>query len=228
MNTSRIIEAAVKVAKTSEARSRIESIEWAPGYAEPGYDQPRRGGIFFSNWNDVTHHEGRERGTMGRLAAALETYGAAIEWEDEWSRCVQCGRAVRTSPDSYGWQPAYFMTDDGEVCHVCVSEDPADYLRELEGNDRRAWTLDIDPADHGYRLLEGGFESGFHPGQNDDPREIANGLRERGIDRFVFRLNDSGQFDARFSVYVPRSSVVYYLDHASRSQARVAAQGARA
>lgn len=205
MNTQRIIEAAAKVAKTSEARNRIECIEWASGYAEPGYAEPRRGGVFFSNWNDVTHYDGHahkvDDGTMGRLATALEAYGAAIEWEDEWSRCANCGKAIRTSADSYVWQPAY--SEGGEVCHVCVTEDPADYLHELEGSDTRAWTLDIDPAEHGYKLLEDGFESGLHPGQNDDPRKIAAELRERGIDNFVFRLDAVGQFDATFSVYVP-------------------------
>jgi hypothetical protein len=207
MNPQRIIDAALKCAKTDNARNSIENIEWAPAYSEPGYQAPKRGGIYFANWNDETRYEGNEfivdDRTMGRLASVLERYGADIQWRDEWSRCAECGNAIRTSPDSYGWQPAYFMTEDGEVCHKCVAADPEEYLRELEGSDTRAWTLDIDPADHGYTLLEDGFESGFHPGQDDDPREIAAGLRERGIDNFVFRVDSVGQFDASFSVYIP-------------------------
>ena len=199
----------MKCAKTPQARANIENIEWAPAYSEPGYSDPRRGGIYFADWNDVTSYDSGngkrtvEDGTMGRLANALERYGADIQWCDEWHNCYQCGNAIRTQPDSYGWQPAYFMTEDGEVCHNCVAEDPAAYLADLEGNADRCWTLGIDPADHGYKLLEGDFENGFHPGQNDDPREIAKRLRENGIDRFVFRLDDVGQFDARFSVYAP-------------------------
>lgn len=207
MNAQRIINAALHVAKHPRTRSEIENMEWAPAYSEPGYTDPKRGGIYFANWNDISCYENGKReildDTMGRLAGALEKYGAEIEWSDKWQTCCQCGNAIRTNPDSYGWQPAYFMTEDGEVCHNCVAEDPAAYLADLEGSDTKCWTLDIDPADHGYKLLEEGFENGLHPGQNDDPREIAKRLREQGIDRFVFRLNDVGQFDARFSVYAP-------------------------
>jgi hypothetical protein len=188
--------------------SEIEYIQWSPGYAEPGYQTPANGaGVYRANWNGLSEWDGRERksidDTMPRLSAILEHIGAGIEWGDEWSDCYQCGKLVRTSPDSYGWQPSYIRTEDGEVCHECVSKDPEAYLLELEGDADRAWTLDIDPADHGYTLLEEGFENGFHPGQNDDPREIAGRLRARGIDNFVFRLDSVGQFDASFSVYVP-------------------------
>jgi hypothetical protein len=73
----------------------------------------------------------------------------------------------------------------------------------LEGNPRRANTIDaIDPAEHGYSLFQGEFESGFHRGQDADPTRIAAALRKRGIERFLFQIDDKGQFDTRFSVWV--------------------------
>lgn len=208
MNVNRIIEAAKASTTNRETLNRLEDMRWAPGYAEPGYSEPKRGGVWFANWNDIASYDPKSNtyevhdGTMGRLASALERYGASIEWEDEWSTCDQCGKAVRTSPDSYSWQPSYFMGDCEIICHECIAEDPEMYLEEFEGKGETAWTLDIDPADHGYTLLEGGFENGMHPGQNDSPEEIADRLRARGITRFLFRLDSVGQFDARFSVYV--------------------------
>jgi hypothetical protein len=188
----RIIKAAKRRTTNREALNRLEDMEWAPAYAEPGYTQPKRGGIYFANWNDIDIYEDGKRrldGTMSWLAERLERYGAAIEWSDEWRRCALCGKAVRTSPDSYSWQPSYFMDDDeGEICLECVTEDPAPYMEALEGQTGRAWTLDIDPAEHGYRLLEGEFEAGLHPGQDDKPEEIAARLQAQGIERFLFRV----------------------------------------
>lgn len=205
MNTQRIIEAAKHSTTNREVLSRLENMDWAAEYAEPGYTTPANGaGIYFSNWNDVGPWDAKpeERdGTMGRVANLLEKAGADIQWEDEWSTCSQCGAAVRTSPDSYGWKRS-FVVGGGEItCVRCVEADPEPYLEKFEGKPDRAWTLDIDPAEHGYALVEDGFESGWHPGQDDNPQEIAERLRAQGITRFLFRVDGVGQFDIGFSVY---------------------------
>ena len=51
------------------------------------------------------------------------------------------------------------------------------------------------------------FENGFHPGQNDDPKKIANKLEENGVSRYLFSVDDKGQFDIHFSVYVHSDEV---------------------
>lgn len=205
MRTQRIIEAAKHSTTNREVLYRLENMDWAAEYAEPGYTTPENGaGIYFSNWNDVgpwNAKPGERDGTMGRVAALLEKAGADIQWEDEWHTCSQCGRAIRTSPDSYGWKRSYVDTGDELVCARCVEEGPEPYLEEFEGKPDRAWTLDIDPAEHGYALVEDGFESGWHHGQDDNPEEIAERLRAQGIARFLFRVDGVGQFDVGFSVY---------------------------
>ena len=43
--------------------------------------------------------------------------GRTKEWADEWSMCADCGKAFRTSPNSYGWTPSYVLL--GECDLVC-------------------------------------------------------------------------------------------------------------
>jgi hypothetical protein len=170
----------------------IEDVQWSPGYAEPGYDDPKHD-ILFANWNDVSK----------RVYSLLERAGYACEWQDEWSTCSECGKAVRTSADSYGWQQSFWMPGDSGVllCNECI--DPAEYLKYLENRTSSCSTLrDIDPADHGYVKLQGDFENGFHPGQNDDPKKIYSELRANGETRpLIFVLDGVGQFDMEFSVW---------------------------
>jgi hypothetical protein len=165
-------------------------IMFAKEYAEPGYSNPAKG-ILFANWNDEP---------LKRLGDLAEKAGYAIEWSDEWSVCDDCGKAVRTSPNSYGWRRSYFDSEDGFLCVECVRDDPSAYLESLEGNPRAAETLDI-PLDD-YVQAGTNYEHGWHQGQNDSPDVIATSLRARGITRFLFKLDDVGQFDCRFSVYV--------------------------
>jgi len=205
----RIIAAGVATAKTNEGRSRIESIQFCfAGYAEPDYDDPSSGVIAFGNWNDVSKWKEAEHKFVttddvpGRVAKLLETLGVDLEWSDEWTCCEQCGKAVRTSPDSYGWQQSYSEIDGTISCGDCIAEAPSAYLESLEGNSRRCVTLDLDLAEHGYVLLEDGFENGFHYGQDADPKVIGDALDKQGISRFIFCLDSTGQFDISFSVWV--------------------------
>jgi hypothetical protein len=191
-------------------RSRLEGIQLVIGYAEPGYgciDSI----VAFGNWNDIQgqdpvtgYYDHVIDKTPSELSEAFEAIGVAIEWSDEWDMCSHCYRAVRTSGDSYGWKRFYWMTEDGEItCGDCTSEDFAEeYLEWLEGCPSRAITFYVDLKEYGYQKLADGFERGLHEGQADSPDLIARALVSKGINRFIFKLDSVGQFDARFSVYV--------------------------
>jgi hypothetical protein len=174
------------------AESEIENLGWAPGYAEPGYTDPAKG-ILTANWNyfpsDVTD--------------ILERAGYAIEWSDEWSTCENCGKLVRTSADNYSWQPSYVILNDCEMfCVDCLSSDAAAYLESLEDNPRTALNIaSINPADYGYVMLEDRFESGWHPGQTDNPKQIYARLSDAGHSRILFRIDEVSQFYTVFSVW---------------------------
>ena len=98
----------------------IEDMSYSSEYAEPGYTQPKKG-ILFSDWNYLP------RG-IGDL---LSRMGYELEWEDEWTTCSDCGKALRTSADSYSWQPSYFLMYECEMyCKECA--DIPEYLRSKE------------------------------------------------------------------------------------------------
>lgn len=205
----KLIEAARRTAKTSQARSQIDSITISTAYAEPGYSDPRSGVTAFGNWNTVTRYDGNKfvvvDDSVARLSTLLERLGVELEWSDEWATCDCCHKAVRTKPDSYSWQPSYASTDDGIVCHECLEEDPSDYLKSLEGDSGRCVTIDLDLEAAGYKLVADDFENGLYGGQCDDPRLIGQALRRQSVERFIFKLDRTGQFDMSFSVWVHES-----------------------
>lgn len=197
------INAAIQKALESSA---IEF--YANEFAEPGYDTKARG-ILFANWNDKRHYDNNTRtwvtddDTMSRLSDLAEKAGYTVEWSDQWTTCNDCGKAVRTEADSYGWKRSYAEIEGDILCHLCVKEDPSAYLESLEGDARRGDTMDLPLEDHGYHKVNTeSYQHGWHPGQNDSPEVVAKSLTERGISRFLFRIDDVEQFTLHFSVYV--------------------------
>ena len=212
MRAATILDAGIDSAKTNDGRFRIEDINlYHEGYAEPGYENPEGGVIAVGNWNNITRYD-KEQGkyvveddTPSRVARLLERIGVDLQWSDEWDTCDECGKLVRTQPDSYGWTKSYVIQNDCEIiCLKCI--DPVEHLEALEGEDNRANTIDhIKPEEHGYKKVNGTFESGLHSGQTDDPQEIASVLREKGVKRFLFNVDSVGQFDVHFDLYVHES-----------------------
>lgn len=214
-------------APTEEGGRRIKDMleNVYAGYAESeSMDEPPLGVVVLGNWNGVgsTYHRnpnhvpggyeptGRvtyEDDTPSRAFDALVKMGAGAEWCDEFTPCSDCGLLIQTSPDSYGWKPKYLICDGDIRCEACLSGDVEETLREHEDKPSMALTLDMDPAEHGYVRVEGGFENGLHHGQTDDPKLIAKALRGMGIKRFLFKLDGRGQFDVSFSVYVHESEM---------------------
>lgn len=177
--------------------SEIENLGWSPDYAEPGYTAGPRG-VLTANWNYFTRD----------ITDILERAGFSCEWSDEWTTCDDCGKLVRTSPDSYGYQPSYVMMNDCEtICHNCV--DWSDYLESIEDDSDKAVMRDCNPADYGYvRLSEPGeYENGFHPSQNDSPAKILKQLNADGFKHVVFRVPETSQFYITFEVWVKAPSL---------------------
>ncbi len=184
-------------------------IQIIDGCVEPGYDDKP---VALGNWNDRTEYNRETRvskvtdSTMPRLAKLLEKLGYECEWEDEWTQCQGCYKAVRTSPNSYSWKLYYWIEDVSRelLCGDCVKDDPAEYLEWLSRNAKQCMQLDIDLSKHGYELHGDEYANGWHPGQNDDPVEIASQLKKEGITDFIFKLDGKGQFDIHFSVWVKK------------------------
>jgi hypothetical protein len=209
-----VLERAERVCTTSQAVDRIQEIEFTQGYAEPGYDDPESGTVALGNWNEI-HGPYNEQSrtsevldkTPDRLAAILERMGIGIEWSDEWYTCSDCGKCFRCSADSYCWQMSGVLTEYGD-CVCCDCLDPVEHLESLEGQDSKCNTIDsIDPADHNYTRIPLDFENGWYGGQSADPKTIGDTLAGWGIERYLFNLDSTGQFDISFSVWIHNSEL---------------------
>lgn len=128
-----ILKAALNSATTDETRRRLEEISWAPGYAEPGYEDPKdKKGVYLGNWNAPDYYDPVQRcridypdgHLLPRLKEALEKAGADTEWEDEWACCDDCGRIARTIPDWIGWQSVliYNLSEGSCLCRGCYAD----------------------------------------------------------------------------------------------------------
>lgn len=209
----KLIDRAVKRAKTSRGRDQVESVSiYTNGYAEPGYADPDSGVICLGNWNGISQYnpQTNDHDTLDDapcwLGEQLESIGVSLEWSDEWEVCSACGKLVRSQPSSYSWTQQYWTADDGIECVECTQKDPTAYFEHLEGNANSCITIDdIEPTEHGYQLLTDNLENGLYGGQDADPKKIAAALQKQGVKRFIFKLDSVGQFDIQFSVYVHES-----------------------
>ena len=190
----KIIAKAIQLA-TKREKYALEEIQLVSGYSESGYNGKV---VALANWNNT--------GILGSIdvSALLEKVGVNIEWYDEWVVCGYCNKAVRIQPDSYSWKRSFTIDEDGITCLECV--DPVEHLESLEGNPLSCNTFSrINPFDYGYVLVKSGFENGFHPGQTDNPKEIAKKFETLGITRYLFNLDQVGQFDIQFSIWIHES-----------------------
>jgi hypothetical protein len=205
----RLIRAALSVANEPRAKGRIDEMDVRDHVDDFDFDEPV---VAVGNWNEISvyrqvtgatgggHHETLDA-TPKRLGRALEKIGVELAWSDCVDTCDDCNKLLNTNPSSYGWQPRYVSTEHGTCCLECL--DPVQHLEELEGQPNRANNLaHVEPSEHGYFLFEEGLEHGWHPGQDASPEVIAKAMRKRGIERFLFHIDDIGQFDMKFSVYV--------------------------
>lgn len=162
-------------------------------YIEPGYDQPEKT-VLLADWNKVS----------GELAGELEEFGYTLDWEDEWL-ITDAGGAVRTSPDSYSWEPSFLITGGGEI--LTIEDDPQEWIEELQITDHLQ-PLGVLPShieegdllELGYKKDEEVYENGFHPGQTDNPEEIAKKLLTHA-EYVVFRKEEQSQFYIKFEAW---------------------------
>ena len=158
------------------------------------------------DWNTPRHASGYGAGAYDRVADALSALGAEIVWNDEYVGCDICFRAIRTAPTHYGWTPGYIWDDDGPVCLECIRPDLESYIGPFLNDPTRALPSGLDPESVGFTLWAPGdprtFETGWHPGQDDDPAAVLAEIREQTDDDVIFRIAGVGQFDICWHAYV--------------------------
>ena len=140
-----------------------------------------------------------------RLWAQLESQGVETAFDDEWT--VIDGKAYRTQPDSYSWQSS-IQYDDESGEYLTPDDDIEDWIAWAVNDHQRCLMSDYrsDLRDAGYVQWEPDdphrYESGWHPGQTDDPKVVTDEIRETlPDDDIVFVLDETSQFYVGFSAW---------------------------
>ncbi len=194
-------------------------LDWYAAYADPREDSGK--GVLTANWNHFPRSTASDshRSDEGKQAQdfnwnrgrkfqdILERMGYKLEWSDQTCRCDECGN-VCVESDGHDCNQ-YWDDENGTTCAECTrTRLTSEYLEWLEGSSRRALGIHgIKLSDHGYMEVKCGYENGFHPGQNDDPRKIKAELKRRGYGGIVFEISDLGQFHVGFCVWVRETPV---------------------
>ena len=217
------IRTLVRHATGDEYGDGMRITSYGTGYAEPGYHDSETPWVL-GNWNDTQPYadyaaglpKTAEQVVMPRVADILTAIGVEIEWLDEWYQCTDCWRIVRNTADSYSWTASYVMTDGQIACHDCIRPHLEDFLADSDDwsddgfiNRPKAITFCDKSAVEalGFVQWEPGdpqtYESGWHPGQTDDPTAILAAIHElHPAAEVVFFLDEASQFYVRFSALV--------------------------
>lgn len=124
-----------------------------------------------------------------------------LEWSDEWGSCSNCGRYVRTSPNSYSWSPSYYLGDGELLCKDCI--DYEEILSEFVNDPNKAWIYNKKYLEEaGFCKMEG---EDFHAGIREisgNPRDIYKRIKEKDKDiDIVFYIDCVEQFGMEVEIY---------------------------
>jgi len=161
--------------------------------------------VVVANWN---------KPEFNRLGRFLRRNYPAVRrtFYDEIEGCCDCGAFVNTSPTGWGWQPNYiYIPGEGAGCYKCAHSSRGGIIDAYKNDPAKAvwgWFAPVLVAE-GWTCMERDtngcvrYETGFHAGQNDDPKVEAETLRrELPAHDFLFVITDSGQFDTNWTVYI--------------------------
>lgn len=130
------------------------------------------------------------------------------EWgfSDEYTICDDCGNIIRTSPDSYHWQPDFYVGYGFIVCGKCFRETNdyiKEYISEKINNPKNAVNGLLSEEDIeklGFIKLNNEYESGWYS-VNHDPEKIYESL-SKDFKEVLFYVNNVEQFRINFIVFV--------------------------
>jgi hypothetical protein len=201
---------AAKCSATDGARSALEDVQFAQVSDEWTIPTPEDDWRAFGNWNGVRSwvqgqgYTSLEDDTPERLLRVLESMGLECEWSDEWTMCDDCCRMFRSSPDCYDWRMWGEIDSESQrvSCGHCLAEDPEDYLAGKLDNPRSAVnTTIVHPKDEGFANMNGDFENGMHPGQNDNPEEILEAYQAKYPGKQFLFTYEPSQFYTTFQIW---------------------------
>ncbi len=194
--------------------------DWAQAYGEPGYTQPERG-VLLGNWNKVPK----------RLQNYLEAVGFELEWCDEWTLDFESSpsKAWRTEPNSYHWEPSAAYDNDGGLLtrdqpEFWIDEFKVDSVNQPLGM-LPSWFPDDELDKAGFKSNEEphAYESGWHPGQTDDPKKVLAAELKKGALYVIFRRKETSQFYTKWECWVQMPEAEEEASYGSQEASNVSA-----
>ena len=152
--------------------------------------------------NEITYKEYLHDANFDEVLD-FDDLGISWGYSDEYNTCAGCSCILRTSPDSYGWSPPFFVEDEGGyICEECCEDGAYDEsVLESCKNDNKAIPDFFDLDRLGLvKINEETLQNGWYGGQTDDPDSIIEALNNSNID--VWFTVQTRQFDLDFEVYV--------------------------
>lgn len=132
-------------------------------------------------------------------------FGVTLVFSDEYTTCSDCSKLIRTSPDSYFWQPDFHIGDGFIACNECFNDNEdmqEDYLQERVNNYQSANQLlsdeQIEALDF-KRISEHEYFMGERT--TDTPERLYHALEEQ-YHEILFSIDSTGQFNTDYSVWV--------------------------
>jgi len=165
--------------------------------------------IICESWDDVNKLADVVRDVLGIEEEKVwvdELLGVEVVFSDEYTTCSDCYHVIRTSPDSYHWQPDFYVGDGFIVCGECFRDNEdyqEDYLEDKINNPKDAVNglLTEEQIEAlGFERIGREFEDGWYH-VNDDPQEIYEKLSE-SYNEVLFYINNVEQFRINFIVFV--------------------------
>lgn len=169
-------------------------------FAGPHYDDEEKTVFVLYEWTPWL----KEKNTFNRVYDLCEQKGIDFRFNDEII-IDEHGRAHERQPSMYGDSLSWAYSSCGEFLWTRdeVSDYLEDYAESLENCPTVADKWNTDFSSLGYEKHSGQFESGFHPGQTDNPETIQAELLKT-YDSVIWSIDSSGQFDCGFSAWVKK------------------------
>jgi hypothetical protein len=165
--------------------------------------------LIFSTNEDIAKFSSIVRNVLGIEEERFyldDVLGVNVEYYDEYTTCDDCGKVIRTEPNSYHWQPDYYMGDGFIICNVCFNENEdyqEAYIEDRVNNPKNAINglmSEEQIKSLGFEKPDAEYENGWYHVE-DKPEEVYDKLKD-SYDEVLFYINNVEQFRINFVVFV--------------------------
>lgn len=165
--------------------------------------------IICESWDNVNKLADVVRDVLGieeEKVLVNELLGVEVVFSDEYTTCSDCHHVIRTSPDSYHWQPNFYVGDGFIVCSECFNDDEyyqEEYLEDKINNPKQAVNglmTEEQIEELGFKKLDNEYERGLY-NINDNPETIYKAL-SKDFEEVLFYINNVEQFRINFIAFV--------------------------